>query len=355
MRKTTLRVAAIGVAALALVGLSATAASAAPKPDNSFGNFFIASAEDGSLVAPGTTLEFGYTAIGRPDNLAGGENNRFPATAEVAETVTTFISPRGSELTPSAWLTTGTTGFVPGTKEVWLPDVSLGSFTTPGVSSIDAVKGNGGNYSLGFAYLKNNGLAVVADGANFTYITVTPGTGAWTFETPSGEPEPEPDPTLTGEVDLEATTIAGPPPVDGSLNLTVPADAKVVFNPAALVDGLSTSTGALPSITVQDERAATKPGWNLTASVNDFVGPNAAAIEKKQLGMVPTVTGTTGAVAGATQVAGSATWDGVTVAEAPVASGLGTTTVGANLTFVAPADKPVGTYTSKMTLTLVSK
>ncbi|NQX36545.1 hypothetical protein [Herbiconiux sp. VKM Ac-2851] len=361
MRKSTLRIAAIGVAALALVGFSATAASAAvsptaPKPANSFGNFYIADGGDtGDVLAPGTELEFDYQAVGRPDNTAAGVDNHFPASAEVAETVTTFIAPIGQELTPAAWLTTGTTGFFPGNKEVWLPNVALSGFTLPGTSSIDTIKASGGDFSLGFAYQKTNGLYVVQDGAYFTHITVQPGTGSWTFETPSGDTPPPVDPTLTGDVDLEATTIAGPPPVDGTLNLTVPAAAKVTFNAATLVDGLSTSTGALPNVTVQDDRNASKPGWKLTASVNDFAGPS-ATIEKKQLGMVPTiVSGTTGAVVGATQVAGSAAWNGTTVASAPAAAGTGTTVVGANLTFVAPADKPVGTYTSKMTLTLVSE
>ena len=57
---------------------------------------------------------------------------------------------------------------------------------------------------------------------------------------------------------------------------------------------------------------------------------------------------------GTTQVAGSATY-AATFAEGAPQNSVGNTVLNAALTFVAPQDKPAGTYHSTMTLTVVSK
>ncbi|MDC5324594.1 hypothetical protein NRA33_18145, partial [Acinetobacter baumannii] len=89
-----------------------------------------------------------------------------------------------------------------------------------------------------------------------------------------------------------------------------------------------------------------------TQSVQDFVS-GANTIAAANLAIAPKVTSTaTNATAATTQTGGQ----GKPFAEAaPGTSSIGTTTLGADLTLVAPADAPAGTYTSKMTLTLVSK
>jgi hypothetical protein len=348
------RVAVIGLAAAAIVGISASTASAQTKPANSAGAFYIANGEtDGSIIAEGTSLSFDFAALGRPDTT--DINNHFAADP-TAESATLFISPRGSELNPSAWNATGVLAFVPGTKDIWQPSASLSSLTTPGASSIDAVRAAGGDYSLGFAYMRNNGLNISDGGVYFAHIHVTATTGAWTFlHSEAGSVTPPTDPTMTGDIDLEATTVAG---VDGNLSLSVPAGAKVTFGAATLVNNQSTSTGTLPNVTVQDDRVVSHPGWTLNATVNDFSGAG-TSIEKKQLGWTPAVvsagTTSTGAVAGAAQTAGSANWAAAKLASAPANAGTGTTVLNAGLTFVAPGDKPAGTYTSKMTLTLVGE
>jgi hypothetical protein len=58
--------------------------------------------------------------------------------------------------------------------------------------------------------------------------------------------------------------------------------------------------------------------------------------------------------AGTPTTAGSASYP-FAFAEASVSNGVGTSVIGGALTFVAPQDKAAGTYTSTLTLTLVSK
>jgi hypothetical protein len=122
-----------------------------------------------------------------------------------------------------------------------------------------------------------------------------------------------------------------------------------------LVANKSTSTGTLPNITVNDARVHSRPGWDLTASVSDF-SFTTNTISKTQLGLVPALVSgaAAGTSAGVTQVAGAASYPAV------IASGIADRTVGDTvlngaLTFVAPQEKPAGTYTSTMTLTVTSK
>jgi hypothetical protein len=124
-----------------------------------------------------------------------------------------------------------------------------------------------------------------------------------------------------------------------------------------LVNNKSTTTGTLPNVTVTDERIVSRQGWSISANVADFVNSsnNAITIGKTNLGIAPSiVTNAGGVTAGAATTAGSATYP-ATFAEASVSNGVGTSVIGGNLTFVAPQDKAAGTYTSTLTLTLVSK
>jgi hypothetical protein len=61
-----------------------------------------------------------------------------------------------------------------------------------------------------------------------------------------------------------------------------------------------------------------------------------------------------GTTAGLTQTAGSAGYPAI-IASGAAGNVVGNTVVNAGLTLVAPRDKPAGTYTSTMTLTLLSK
>jgi hypothetical protein len=244
---------------------------------------------------------------------------------------------------------------VQGTKNVFLPAAKLDAQT---LGDIAGVRAAGGDWSFGFAFMNNNNLSIASDALYFTHITVTPGTGEWVFETPTGtEPPVVTDPSLTGDIDLEATTVAAQ---DGALSLSVAADAKATLGAATLVNQLSTSTGTLPEFSVVDNRVVTRKGWTLTAGVADFslVGDVTKTIDAKQFGTQPKIVGAgttaTGVELGNGQVAGSAQ-KSFTFASAPATQGVGTTVLGGDLRFVAPAEAPAGTYTSKRTLTLVSK
>jgi hypothetical protein len=270
--------------------------------------------------------------------------------ADDATGVQQFIAPIGSERNRKAWVAYSDGGFIAkGSKQVMqfpmmLPSYILGSQAT--------VKATGGDYSVGLACLKDNSVNFAASGLWFTKITVTPGTGEWVAAANVVAPEPV-DPTLTGEIGLEATTVTAP---EGVLSLSVPTGTTAKIGTPTLVDGLSTSTGTLGQVIVTDGRVQTKAGWTLTATVADFVGAGEGnTISAAQLGVAPKVVTTTasGVTAAAAQVAGSGKYPS-TFASATKDTAVGTTTLDADLKFVAPANKIAGVYTSKLTLTLAS-
>jgi hypothetical protein len=156
----------------------------------------------------------------------------------------------------------------------------------------------------------------------------------------------------TGSVTLDADVIDAQ---DGTLSLSVPTSAVVSFGAATLgSNNTSTSTGTLPNITINDARVHSRPGWSLSASVTDFSFLS-NTISKAQLGLVPAKVSATaaGTQAGSTQVAGSAVYPAV-IATGTAANAVGNTVLNGALTFVAPQEMPAGTYTSTMTLTVVS-
>jgi hypothetical protein len=349
-RKNAMRVATVGVIAAALVAASATAAQAADEPVPTVGSkgpYYIADGADGSIIAPGTTLDFDYALIGMPSNLPEDIAATFPGSADSTD-VKTFISPRGSESTPSAWTAWADSDFQMGTTNVIYPSATPGAQILGNQATVRA----GGNFSLGFAFVNNNGLNVSADGVYFTYITVQPG-GAWTFATPSTE-EPPAEEGGSFDVNLEATTMAVE---DGTLSLVAPALGTATIANPAIVDGLSTSTGSLGEFSVVDERFQSHPGWTLTTTVTPFTNQSDSSkvIDQKQLGLAPKLVEANPVVTvAAPQVAGAATYPSVFAQTSnDVASG--TAKFDADLKFVSPANMPAGTYTSKLTLTLASK
>jgi hypothetical protein len=158
--------------------------------------------------------------------------------------------------------------------------------------------------------------------------------------------------STTGSVGMSATTVGA---VEGSLSLSVPAGSSVTFGNASLVAGKSTSVGWLPNITVNDDRFNSRQGWNLAANVSDFTF-SANSISKVQLGVAPVKVSATALATqvGATQTAGVAVYP-LALASGDAGAQVGQTVVSGQLTFVAPQEKAVGTYTSTMTLTLTSK
>jgi len=350
LKKKTIAAAVVGAVLATALGASVSAAFAA-EPNGSDGKFYILDAGTGAQVPAGTTLGWDYGVISSSSNdINEVENATYPCSAD-ALSVRTFISPRGQERNPAAWIAYADNGFLPGTKTIKLPSAQL---TNNVLGAQNSVRAAGGNYSTGVACLKNNNQTAAASGVFYTYISVTAGTGAWTFETPAAVAAPV-DPSLTGDVNLSATTIAAQ---DGTLSLEVPANAVAAIGTPTLVNQLSVSTGQLGNFTVKDSRVVTHKGWTLTSTVTEFTNTAdaTAKIEAKQLGVKPKVVSTTatGVTASTETVAGAAVYP------APFASAtndaqVGDTVLNADLKFVAPANKAAGTYTSKLTLTLASK
>ncbi|MFB2556206.1 hypothetical protein [Herbiconiux liangxiaofengii] len=350
-RKNIVRVSAVGVIAAALVAGSAVAAHAADEPvptTGSKGPYYIGDAGDGSIIPAGTELDFDYALIGMPSADPADIEAVFPGSSD-AETVRTFISPRGSERTPSQWTAWADSGFKAGTKDMIYPAATLGAQVLGNQSTVRA----GGNFSVGFAFMKNNNLTIATGDVYYANITVLPN-GKWKFATPDGGTTPPPATANSFDVNLQATTTSAP---DGTLSLVAPASNTAVIANPTLVDGLSTSTGTLGAFSIVDERYQTHPGWTLTTTVTPFTNAADASkiIDPKQLGVAPKLVEPNSAVTLANaQTAGSATYPSV-FAQTGNAAASGTVKLNADLKFVSPANYPAGTYTSKLTLTLASK
>ncbi|UFS59216.1 hypothetical protein [Subtercola endophyticus] len=351
LKSAAIRVAAVGVVAAALIGGTSSLAQAATPVDptvGSAGPVYVGDANDGSRIADGATLDFDYAviALADPSDLSAVYTGSADATS-----VETFISPRGSESDPSAWTAWSTSGFLDGTKNVQYPTITPGSQINGNQNAVRA----GGNWSIGFAFLKDNNLHIAGGGVYFTNITVAAG-GNYQFATPTTVTPPAP---ASGSFDqnLSATTIDAQ---DGTLNLVAPANATTTLGAATLVNNLSTSTGNIGKFTVQDGRVVTHKGWDLTTSVTDFTNSadSSKTIDKKNLGVAAVAAaGTTlpaGVTLAAAQIAGSAV-NPAPFASAAAGTAIAATDLDAALTLVAPANTPAGTYTAKLTVTLASK
>lgn len=267
-----------------------------------------------------------------------------------------FMSAPGAERTVPSWKAYSVNGFVPGTKDVQLANLSPYTLTAgnPGQA---AIKASGGSFSYGIACTTSNGNTVV--GAFYRSITVVGtaggGAGTWSAAAVDAPVGPPVDPSQTGDITLDPSTLDA---TNGVLSLEVPVGAAATFNAPTLVNNKSTTTGTLGQFTVKDGRVVTRQGWTLSADLVDFVNTSNGTISigKAQLGLVPQIVSSdeVGVTVGSTQIAGAATYAS-TFAEGAPANSAGNTVLNAALTFVAPQDKPAGTYHSTMTLTVVSK
>ena len=336
---------ALGIAAALAAGTAVSSATAAVS-NGSDQAMYHYDGNTGVYVAPGASIAWNYPAIASPTkDSAQIETATFAGSADATD-VRAFISPRGQERTPAAWSANAPGGFVPGTKTVLQPNIAPTSMTEGNQA---AVKAAGGQYSIGFAFTKNNGLSIADAGVVYMYINVTPVTGAYTFEDPT-DATPTTPPVGSADINLSATTIAA---ADGTLSLDVPANTTAAIGNATLVNNLSTSTGVLGDFTVKDSRVLTHKGWTLTSTVTDFVA-GASTIPAAQLAVKPKVVSTT-ATGVTVSAEGAAATTAKPFAEAGTDAQVGDTVLNADLKFVAPATAAAGTYTSKMTLTLTSK
>lgn len=352
-KKNVIRTAVVGAIAAVAIGLSAGAANAAT-PSGTAGAYYLQDPGTGVVMTAGSTIGWTYDVVGSkiPDTQDGTvANDALHAIAAPtgATGAYTFIAPRGQEEVRNSWIAWADNGISNPTANTTLyPAASLYAQT---LGQPGSVKANGGDYSLGIAFTTNNGVTIITGYTYFTYIHVTAGSGDWTFDTPDAVVPPQPTSGAFTE-NLQATTIAAQ---DGVLNLVAPVSTTAVIGNPALVNQLSTSTGSLGEFSVQDLRVVSHPGWTLTTTVADFVnGSN--TISKAQLGVAPKLVtaANSGVTAAAAQVAGSAAYPAA-FASATNAAAAGTSVFNADLTFVAPATAPAGTYTSTLTITLASK
>lgn len=343
----------IGASALALAllsGAAAISATAAVQANGSDGPLYIFSGNDGSEQdAPGHVYAWNDSIIASADAVNPESELACPVESTLAYTFTTAP---GTERTGTDGWGAFSVNALTATGGVNIANIGTENQIN-GVPGQAALRAAGGTYSLGVACTIDNGVNVVA--AYYRTINVTAGTGAFTVQRNSDAVvTPPTDPSMTGTVDLAPTTLSA---VEGELSLVVPANAAASFGAPTLIDNKSTTTGTLGQITVDDQRFNTRQGWTLSADVANFArqGDAADTIAKTQLGLAPRiVTGAPGAVAGSAQLAGSASY-GSTFAEAPAGSGIGATSLDAELTFVAPQGKAAGTYESVLTLTVISK
>ncbi|HEX6453607.1 MAG TPA: Ig-like domain repeat protein [Trebonia sp.] len=164
-----------------------------------------------------------------------------------------------------------------------------------------------------------------------------------------------PAPANSGQIPLGVSI-----PATGSFKLTV--DTADTVN-LAVDSGVTSATAPTTAIVVTDTRN-TFPGWSVSGQGNPWTGSGTAAgstIPADQLGWAPT--GVTplaqGVTLGSPVTAGTnpGLGDGAQVlasVHAGTGNGIGTTTLGANLTLAIPTAQAAGAYSSGLNITGVS-
>jgi len=203
MKSNLGRTIAATIGALALVGSGLSGAFAAETTNPDFvASPVIASAETAEPVTGSIGFDQQVVAL-----LDGSDYNVMYPVPAGATGVYTFVSPRGQESNIRAWNAKAVQGLTPG--GILLPNVSLGNQATLGDGTpqgILAVRTAGGDYSLGLAFTKDNGVNLIPDSLYFGHITVTAGTGDWTYEAATVPPIP-----TTTMLTAPATGTAGTP------------------------------------------------------------------------------------------------------------------------------------------------
>jgi hypothetical protein len=182
------------------------------------------------------------------------------------------------------------------------------------------------------------------------------------------------DGTVLGWATFTKTTAAGnsfSKPINAVVQTQDPADGEFslkdlsgtasieLTNPVQTANG-SLSSAKLGKLLVTDLRKVSKPGWDLTTTVGTFTRQGGTdTIANSALGIAPSLvkqagTGATAPTLGSAMAAGSGSYP---YTFATVANGgwSGQSSYDADLSFLAPSSAPAGTYSSTLTMTLVSK
>jgi hypothetical protein len=186
-RRVTAGATVLALAGLGLIGIGATAASAADTitPGPHFGGtFYLYNGAVSTDVAPGTGVApWGPSgsdiALVAPGDFTNTLLSESAAAALGAQSIDVFLSPRGSEENMAAWNAMTTQANLTAFLEDVTPQGLLNSVPTGSPSGQAAVQAAGGNYSLGFAYLDSANKIVKE---YYVHITVTAGSGNFTYQ-----------------------------------------------------------------------------------------------------------------------------------------------------------------------------
>lgn len=264
----------------------------------------------------------------------------------------------------AATQTTTALAVSPGSSAEQFSQVTLTATVSPSTAT-GSVQFLDGSTSLGTVPLSNGS-------ATLSISTLAVGTHSFTADYTPADPTvyvasvsaavPFQITPFTGSSATETITTTVAP---GSLVISVPNNQVALPTPLLNSDGsLFTTTGALQTITVTDNRAG-NPGWTLSGVATSFTN-GTAQINAENLGWTPklvdestgqtitlgaTVAPAAGVAASDTGTAGLA--KSQTLATAAPGAGLGTAHLGAALALNAPTTTTPGTYTSTLTLTAI--
>jgi hypothetical protein len=358
MNKKTLRTAAIALAAatfIAGIGTMSNAATQSNGSDEALHFWKYDAQSVPAYAAPSTVI-----AYADQDVVTSASTGTLSAITCPASSTSgaAFLAQRGNERVEANWQASAAMGNVVGTgaaarvvfSEVIVNIQDLGSGADQAQASTLwswglACMSNGTNIDKVFyRHIETNSAG------DFTAVATTDAPVA----TASASSTPLP---TSGTVALSAATINS---VQGALSLAIASPASTTFGTATLEDNKSTSTGALPVLTVLDERFNTKPGWDLKASVATFVNQanNTLTIDQKNLGIAPTLSNEStaeGLQLGTARIAGAINNYPMQFAAGTAGSVVGTSVLGGTLKLVAPLGPPAGTYTSTITFTLTTR
>jgi hypothetical protein len=159
---------------IALVRPSASGGTASTAP------YYLIDSATGAEVPVTQVNRWDYDVSGSP--VPANEEFDFAdsfAAPEAAGAVMTFVSRPGDESDPSKWLAYAPNAFVDADEAaVMMPAARLSGQTG---GEPDKVQRDGGEYSLGFAFMDDAAATVLDDAVYFTRIDVEPGSGDWTY------------------------------------------------------------------------------------------------------------------------------------------------------------------------------
>ncbi|WP_295836978.1 Ig domain-containing protein [uncultured Microbacterium sp.] len=165
-------VAAATALSLLAGGFTATAANAASGAPQ----FFLLDGGDGHLLADGTTLNWDSQVLASPGVQVADLDKPFAGSSD-ATGAAYFITTPGQETSLSTWTASSDGALTGSGTDIVSPNLTLSGFL---FGNWAAIKAQGGDYSLGFAWTKNNGLTLADAGVKFVSIHVNAG-GTWTF------------------------------------------------------------------------------------------------------------------------------------------------------------------------------